>query len=95
MPKTGPFSAKDAISRLDPARRAQVALILRDCPISRQKQYMRAVTGKGGRKNAITAMCIHCCGWERKEVYECTARGCPLWVWRPTPKTTTGGDASD
>jgi len=64
----------------------QVGRILADCPPKARKRYLNAVAGKGGIRQAVKSMCHHCCGWERVESAQCTARGCPLWAFNPWRK---------
>jgi hypothetical protein len=45
--------------------------------------YAESIIGKASLPDAVKVMCLHCVGWERKEVTLCTARGCPLWKYRP------------
>jgi len=51
-------------------------------PVSMQKTYDRAMSGKSPR-NGIKAMCQECMGYDRYEVSLCTDRGCPLYPYRP------------
>jgi hypothetical protein len=44
---------------------------------------LRAYEGTGGRTNAITAMCLHCTGFDPDTVRDCTGYSCPLWAYRP------------
>ena len=81
--KTPGNSLKDAISRLDPTRIAQVTKIFDSCPPIARNRYIRSVQGRGGSKSAVRTMCYHCTGWDRKEAALCTARGCPLWAYNP------------
>lgn len=58
--------------------------------------YTKCLQGKVPRSKAIALKCYDCCGWQRKQpgldgdtidmVRECTARGCPLWAYRPGSK---------
>jgi hypothetical protein len=45
--------------------------------------YLKAIDGKQSPRQAIKAKCLDCCAWQREEVRQCTARGCPLWPLRP------------
>jgi hypothetical protein len=45
--------------------------------------YLRAVTAQASAKGAIKAQCLECVGWVRRDVAECTALACPLWLYRP------------
>lgn len=39
--------------------------------------------GAGSRSAAIKLFCSSCVGHVRKDVTNCTARGCALWPYRP------------
>ncbi len=43
----------------------------------------KAFTKKASPRAAIKAFCLHCVGYERNEVTNCTSLGCPLWHYRP------------
>lgn len=64
-------------------RETQVAKILSGVPASTRRTLERAFDGKGGRTNAIKAMCLACTGFDRETVRNCTGWSCPLWKWRP------------
>lgn len=34
------------------------------------------------RKKAIRMKCLDCCGGNTAEVRKCTAKDCPLWIYR-------------
>jgi len=72
-------------------REEQVAKILAGAPITMQKTLQRAFDGKGGRQNAIKAMCLACTGFDRETVRNCTGWACPLWAWRPFQSRNEGG----
>lgn len=44
--------------------------------------YKKAMRGRS-MKAAITAQCLECVCWIRKEVELCTDKGCPLFPFRP------------
>lgn len=46
-----------------------------------RKIYLRAMTG-ASRKDAMTAFCCSCMGYNPNEVKECTAPTCPLFPYR-------------
>jgi len=48
---------------------------------SSRKIYMRAMEGKS-RKDAMTAFCTMCMGYNPNEVKECTDPACPLYPYR-------------
>ena len=64
-------------------RGRQVAKVIADAPVSAKGILERAFDGKAGRKNAVTAMCLVCTGFDRQAVRGCSAWACPLWAWRP------------
>jgi hypothetical protein len=64
-------------------REQRVAKTIAEAPVSVRGILKRASQGVGGRKNAITAMCLHCTGYDRETVRTCTGWSCPLWKWRP------------
>lgn len=43
----------------------------------------RAWEGAPSYRNAITAKCLECTGYQRMEIVRCTADGRPLWQYRP------------
>lgn len=45
--------------------------------------YHLAMKGNS-RRAAIKSFCLECMGWQREEVYKCTAVTCPLYRYRPT-----------
>lgn len=52
-------------------------------PTSAVRIIERAYSRVGGRANAIKAMCLHCTGYSRRDVRDCTSTICPLAPWRP------------
>jgi hypothetical protein len=81
-----------AISRLDPARRAQVQAICDSAPKSARRGYLKTMRGRASPRFAMKIMCLHCMGWVRAEVPLCTARGCPLWAYRQTADQQVAAD---
>jgi len=61
-------------------RRAQIPRLYRSI-------YDKAVEGNS-RKAAMHAFCLECCGWQIKEVFLCTDLGCPLYPYRPKPRSS-------
>lgn len=51
-------------------------------PASFKGHFRRAYSGTS-RKSAIVAKCLDCCLFVRKEITECTVKGCPLYAYRP------------
>lgn len=60
---------------------AQKSLI-NGVPVSYKATFERAYTS-GSRNAAIKAFCLHCVGYLRNEVRDCTAKACPLYTHRP------------
>jgi hypothetical protein len=84
-------TVQEELSGVDEARRPQVERIAKSCIKSLLRQYFRAIRGESSPRGAIKIMCLHCVGWEKSEAYGCTARGCPLWAYRPQPRTAGEG----
>ncbi len=61
----------------------RIRVILEDAPVSVRGCLGKAFEGKGGRTNAIKAMCLACTGYDRETVRNCTGFSCPLWAFRP------------
>lgn len=96
MVRTGPIEAhrppekwgfsdleRTIFAGLAPDRFAQVKQIHDSAPKWARKRYLDAARGGKSRKGAMETMCLLCCGWEREPARNCTARGCPLWAYRP------------
>ncbi len=74
---------------------------LEDVPPKHRALYGRAMSGKS-KAAGIKAHCYMCMGWEDcpKAVAGCTARSCPLYLYRPgarpqvSPQTPTGAGVS-
>lgn len=63
---------------------------LRFVPKKNQLAYLRAINGDCSARAAIKQKCYECAGFEniQENVYECNIRTCPIWSFRPKPKTT-------
>jgi hypothetical protein len=83
VPNTGTSRTVQALDGADPTQDRGVAKRLRQMPRKYRSAYRRVVTGKAPRMTAIHLQCLECCGWQREEVRLCTARGCPLFKYRP------------
>lgn len=70
---------------LTEARRRVVAANLPLIPPSYRQKYQKAVLGEAGRKDAISAMCQRCMGYENavSRIRECQILSCPLHPYRP------------
>ena len=56
--------------------------VLNEAPRAYRRTFERAYTGKS-RNAAIRAFCLHCVGFLKNEVRDCTSYGCPLHPYRP------------
>ena len=70
-------------------RARQISERLAQIPRLYRPVYERAISGNS-RKAAMHAFCAECCGWQIKEVFLCTDIGCPLYPYRPKPRTSQG-----
>ena len=55
--------------------------VMYDVPPKYRATYQRALAGNSP-KAAIKAHCLMCCGWQIREVQQCTAPNCPLFTLR-------------
>ena len=79
-------SIKDAISTLDPIRRASVQERMPEMPKNGRGGYFRAVCGRASPGQAIKAFCMECACWQRAEAGRCTSLACPLYAYCPQQK---------
>lgn len=79
---TAKKSLKDKVKEARAKRMEQI-------PPSLQVNYQKALKSKAA---ALKAMCVECCGFERKVIRECTSYACPLWVHRPYQRNESGSD---
>lgn len=84
-----------ALKKVETVRMDQVLKILASCPVKCRRAYLQSILGELSPMGAIRQMCRHCVGWERMtySVSECTARGCPLYAYRPVGSNVEEGDA--
>ena len=71
------------LDRVRPDRRPQIEKRLAQVPRSLRANYLRTVTGTRSMKLRCKMFCLECCGWQKDEVAQCTAKACPLWEIRP------------
>jgi hypothetical protein len=45
--------------------------------------YLTACAGELSPQSAIKAFCMYCTGYDRRAISVCSARTCPLWMYRP------------
>lgn len=83
--KTDAKTLRNDVSGLPAFRLCSIAKVAAAVPKHLEKRYLLSLLGRGGRKNAMAAMCALCCGWERAEVVRCTSYACPLWAFRSSP----------
>lgn len=69
-------------TNIEEKRQAAIDKRLAIIPKSYQKTYEKAVARKSMRA-ALKAQCLECVNWERSEIRNCSALGCPLWAYRP------------
>lgn len=55
---------------------------MNDVPEMYQGIFAKARSGQS-RSAAIKAFCLQCVGFVRKDITRCTAKQCPLYVYRP------------
>lgn len=79
-------ACQNALSKVEPARRASVIQRANQVPSLNRLGYLRAILGQVPPRVAIKAHCLECCGWERHQVARCTSVACPLWAYRPSWK---------
>lgn len=65
------------------ARSVAVARRLERISLAYRNGYARAADGSASPRQAIKSFCLECVGYARKEVTNCTALACPLWLYRP------------
>jgi len=68
-------------------RRAQMPKLYRGI-------YDKVMTGKS-RKAAMRAFCLECVAWQINEVFQCTDAACPLYPYRPSPRSAQGAPESN
>lgn len=86
---------RERLSVLDPKKRAMVEKRAKETPKSARLGYLRAATGESSPRQAIKAFCLECVYWIRSEVSMCTARGCPLYEYRPFAAKRNENEANE
>jgi hypothetical protein len=56
---------------------------LDDAPVKSAGIVRRAYRGSASPRVAIKAFCLQCVGYLREDVKNCSADGCPLWMYHP------------
>ena len=64
-------------------RDERVKRVIYLAPESAQKSLARAFSGSASPRQAIKAMCMSCCGFDREAIRKCSGFSCPLWEYRP------------
>lgn len=44
---------------------------------------VKAYSGDCSPRQAVKAQCLHCTGYDRDAVRDCSGYSCPLWTFRP------------
>lgn len=86
VPRGVAKSLQEELGSVDEGRRPQVEKIARSCSPKYLKMYFRTIRGEVSPRTAIKVHCFHCVCWEMAEAKRCTAKGCPLWAYRPGAK---------
>lgn len=55
-------------------------------------QFLKSKKGLLSPRAVIRLNCIHCCGWSLKEAQLCTSKVCPMFEYKPKPKTQEKAD---
>ena len=76
---------KNSIKRYDSIYDDKIVARISEIPILYKGHYKRAMAGKSLRAG-ITAFCLECVHWDRKEITNCTSTICPLYPYRPYRK---------
>ena len=77
------FSPRTEKRQLEAHESTPAPLHGKDIPPKYRGNYERAMASKS-RKAAIRAQCLECCGWNSKEVRNCTSTDCTLYKFRIT-----------
>jgi len=77
------------LKTLAPSEKAGILTQLSQMPSSFWRAYLKALRGRSPMM-AIRVQCLHCCGWNRREVAACRWAACPLYQHKPQFKETYG-----
>ena len=64
-------------------------------PVLSRSLVQRAFEVSASPRQAIKAMCLTCCHYDRKEVEHCTVQICPRWGYRPYTKKSAKQPTND
>ena len=56
--------------------------VIADAPSVYRTIFIKAYT-TGSKSAGIKAFCLHCVGYTREDIRNCTSYGCPLYPHRP------------
>ncbi len=66
--------------------------MINDAPPMYHAATQRAIDGVASPRGAIKAMCLHCMGYVRSAITDCSTRRCPLYRYRPYQAGTSDVD---
>jgi len=87
-PDKGVAHTQTGFGGFNPRQRA----ILEEAPTTCRGILERAYGGKS-KAAALKAFCLHCVGYIRADVRDCTSYGCPLHPYRPYQQDDEAEDA--
>jgi hypothetical protein len=73
----------DGVSLLMGTREMRTEKVISEASESAKNTLREAFSGYASPRKAIKAMCLTCVGYDRQEIKNCSAHGCPLWKYRP------------
>jgi hypothetical protein len=73
----------DDVSVVIGIREIRIKKVISGAPESVKNALREAFSGSASPRKAIKAMCLACVGYDRQEIKNCSAHGCPLWKYRP------------
>jgi hypothetical protein len=83
MTTTSTTDMTDGVSVLIGTREMRMEKAISEAPESAKNTLREAFSGSASPRRAIKAMCLTCVGYDRQEIKNCSAHGCPLWKYRP------------
>jgi hypothetical protein len=74
---------QEALSLIDPTRRAAVERKAAQIPLKYRLGYVRAAAGIASPRQVIKVRCLECTGYEPDEIRRCTLCECECFLYRP------------